>query len=367
MAFIEVEHLTKRYRDSVAALNDVSFAVEKGEWIGVMGPSGSGKSTLLNILGGLDTPTSGVVRVDGKEPGALSASELAQYRAEKVGFVFQQYHLVPYLTALENVMLAQYFHSMAEESEAAEALRRVGLGDRLRHLPSQLSGGEQQRVCVARALINQPNLILADEPTGNLDEVNEAIVMGLFTELHHEGHTLVLVTHDPEVGRMAERRIELHHGRLTEVSALPHHEHELIDRLLKAVWNAQEGTGHAAVPTEGLPEFAQNRATFLLMAQEDMVSLDDGLLALTRRGVERARYVVRRHRLTERLFFEAFGMEKDLLHDNASRIDPTLSSEVTDKICSFLNHPKTCPHGDPIPRGACCLASSDGLQVTRPL
>ena len=163
--------------------------------------------------------------------------------------MFQQFHLVPYLTAVENVMLAQYFHSLADEREAAEALARVGLGDRLRHLPSQLSGGEQQRVCVARALINQPNVILADEPTGNLDEVNETLVMGLLTELHREGHTIVLVTHDPEIGRMAERRIELHHGRLTEVSVFPTNEEELIDNLLKAVWHAQEDTGQQRAGT----------------------------------------------------------------------------------------------------------------------
>ena len=179
MAFIEVENLTKTYGASLHALHCVSFTVEKGEWIAVMGPSGSGKSTLLNILGGLDAATSGRVRLDGQEISAFSGNELARFRAEKIGFVFQQFHLVPYLTALENVMLAQYFHSLADEREAAEALGRVGLADRLLHVPAQLSGGEQQRVCVARALINQPNVILADEPTGNLDEVNETLVMGL--------------------------------------------------------------------------------------------------------------------------------------------------------------------------------------------
>jgi len=220
LAFVEVQNLTKKYGDSVDALQGVTFSLERGEWIAVMGPSGSGKSTLLNVLGCLDCPSSGCVKVDGCELSSLRAGELARFRAEKVGFIFQQFHLVPYLTALENVMLAQYFHSLADEEEAAEALRRVGLGDRLDHLPSRLSGGEQQRVCVARALINQPNLILADEPTGNLDEVNEAMVLGLFTELHRAGHTIVMVTHDAEVGRLAQRRIELHHGRLAESSVV---------------------------------------------------------------------------------------------------------------------------------------------------
>ncbi len=354
MAFIEVEGLNKRYGDWVYALRDVSLGVEKGEWISVMGPSGSGKSTLLNILGCLDAPTAGRVRVEGEDLALLSARDRARFRAEKVGFVFQQYHLVPYLTAVENVMLAQYFHSMSDEQEAADGLRRVGLADRLHHLPSQLSGGEQQRVCIARALINQPNLILADEPTGNLDEVNETIVMGLLTDLHREGHTIIIVTHDPEVGRMAERRIELHHGRLSEVSVFPHQEEELIDNLLKAVLHAQEDTESKSVPAEALPEFIQNRATFLLMSQEELIYFDDGNIAFTARGEERALEIIRRHRLAERLFFDTFGLEEALLDANACKIEHTLSPEVTTKICTFLSHPLTCPHGSPIPRGACC-------------
>src|SRR5271157_4813348 len=281
MSFIEVEGLTKTYGASLHALHGVSFTVEKGEWIAVMGPSGSGKSTLLNILGGLDAATAGRVAVDGQGISALAGNALARFRAEKIGFVFQQFHLVPYLTALENVMLAQYFHSLSDEREAAEALGRVGLGDRLEHLPSQLSGGEQQRVCVARALINQPNVILADEPTGNLDEVNETLVMGLVADLHREGHTILMVTHDPEIGRMAERRIELHHGRLTEVSAFAVQERDLVDYLLQAVWHAREDTGQTGVSTEGLPEFTQHRAMFSLLAQQEWIALSDGRLALT--------------------------------------------------------------------------------------
>lgn len=354
MSFIEVEDLTRTYSASVNALHHLSFTVEKGEWIAVMGPSGSGKSTLMNILGGLDMPTTGRVTLDGREISALSASELARFRADKIGFVFQQFHLIPYLTALENVMLAQYFHSLSDEREAAEALARVGLGDRLRHLPSQLSGGEQQRVCVARALINQPNLILADEPTGNLDEVNETLVMGLLTELHRAGHTIVLVTHDPEIGRMAERRIELHHGRLTEVSVFPTNEEELIDNLLKAVWHVQEDTGHDVLKPDDLPEFARNRATFLLMAQEGLVQLESGELTFAPPGEARARHVLRRHRISERLLCETFGIDKDVVDDHAAKIEHSLSLDVTEKICTFLHHPQTCPHGSPIPRGECC-------------
>ena len=214
----QVEDISKRY-GGVRALDSVSFEVLAGEWIAIMGPSGSGKTTLINILGGLDRPTSGRAIVDGVNVGALGERELTRYRAEKIGFVFQQFHLVPYLSAVENVMLAQYFHSIADEDEAAEALTRVGLGERLNHLPNQMSGGEQQRVALARALINHPKLILADEPTGNLDEANEQIVLELLQELHRSGHTLLLVTHSPEIGRMADRRIELAHGHLMQIVA----------------------------------------------------------------------------------------------------------------------------------------------------
>jgi len=217
-ALVQVEEISKTY-GGLRALDGVSFDVRAGEWIAIMGPSGSGKTTLINILGGLDRPTSGRAIVDGVNVGTLGERELTRYRAEKIGFVFQGFYLVPYLSAVENVMLAQYFHSTADETEAAEALVRVGLGDRLEHLPSQLSGGEQQRVALARALINHPKLILADEPTGNLDEANEQIVLDLLRELHRSGHTILLVTHSPEIGRMADRRIELAHGRLTHIVA----------------------------------------------------------------------------------------------------------------------------------------------------
>jgi putative ABC transport system ATP-binding protein len=215
---VQVEGLSKEF-GAVRALDDVAFEVASGEWIVIMGPSGSGKTTLLNILGGLDRPTSGRAVVDGIDVASLGERELTRYRAEKIGLVFQQFHLVPYLSAVENVMLAQYFHSVADEAEAARALVRVGLGDRLAHLPSQLSGGEQQRVAVARALINQPKLILADEPTGNLDEANEQTVLDLLQDLHANGHTILVVTHSPVIGRMADRRIELAHGRLAQIVA----------------------------------------------------------------------------------------------------------------------------------------------------
>jgi len=210
---VEIENLRKEF-GNVRALDGVTFNVEAGEWIAIMGPSGSGKTTLINILGGLDRPASGRAIVDGTDVARLDEAGLTRFRAEKIGFVFQQFYLVPYLTALENVMLAQYFHSTTDEGQARAELERVGLGDRVDHLPGELSGGEQQRVAVARALINQAKLILADEPTGNLDEANEQIVLRLFGELHAEGHTILMVTHAPEIGQLADRRIDLAHGRL---------------------------------------------------------------------------------------------------------------------------------------------------------
>jgi putative ABC transport system ATP-binding protein len=214
---VQVEKLEKRFGE-VCALDRVSFEVEAGEWIAIMGPSGSGKTTLINILGGLDHPSAGRVVVDGLEIGNLGERELTRYRADKIGFVFQQFHLVAYLTALENVMLAQYFHSITDEKEAAKALGRVGLSDRLNHVPAELSGGEQQRVAIARALINQPKVILADEPTGNLDEANEAVVLKLLRELHDAGHTILVVTHSQAIGNLADRRVELEHGRLARIT-----------------------------------------------------------------------------------------------------------------------------------------------------
>jgi putative ABC transport system ATP-binding protein len=167
----------------------------------------------------MDKPSSGSVILDGEDISRLSAEELTAIRREKIGLVFQQFHLVPYLTALENVMVAQYYHSMTDEKEAMQALERVGLRDRAKHLPRQLSGGEQQRVCIARALINYPKLILADEPTGNLDGTNEGIVMDLLHQLHKEGSAIVVVTHDPSVAAHAEKTVVLEYGRIARVTA----------------------------------------------------------------------------------------------------------------------------------------------------
>ena len=213
MSLLEVKNVSKIY-PGLKALDNVSLTVERGEWVAIMGPSGSGKSTMMNIIGCMDKPSEGQVLLDGVDISRESARNLTTIRRDKIGLIFQQFHLVNYLTAVENVMVAQYYHSMPDEKEALEALGRVGLKERARHLPSQLSGGEQQRVCVARALINYPEIVLADEPTGNLDEANENIVLDLFRQLHREGTTLIVVTHDPEVAEAAQRTIVLEHGRL---------------------------------------------------------------------------------------------------------------------------------------------------------
>ena len=216
---ILLHELSKNYNGKVRALDRVSLEIYPGEWVAVMGASGSGKSTLLNMIAALDHPTSGALWVEGADMAAFTEEERVRFRREKVGLIFQHFYLIPYLTAVENVMLAQYFHSMPDEGEAEEALRRVGLGERLDSRPSELSGGEQQRVCIARALINQPKIVLADEPTGNLDANNEETVIKIFHELHRAGHTLLVVTHDPHIGQQADRIIELEHGRVLPVAS----------------------------------------------------------------------------------------------------------------------------------------------------
>lgn len=220
MSLLEFKEVSKIYGE-LHALDHVSFSVEKGDWVSIMGPSGSGKSTMMNIIGCMDKPSKGEVLLDGVDIARESSKKLTTIRRDKIGLIFQQFHLVNYLTAVENVMLAQYYHSIPDEKEAMEALERVGLADRAKHLPSQLSGGEQQRVCIARALINHPEIILADEPTGNLDDANEETVVELFRKLHEEGATLIVVTHDPEVGEVAQRQIILRNGKIAKETVNP--------------------------------------------------------------------------------------------------------------------------------------------------
>ena len=353
-AQVKIDSLVKEY-GTLRALDGISFRIEAGEWVALMGPSGSGKTTLINILGGLDTLTSGHVTVDGVDLANLGENELVRYRAEKIGFVFQQFHLVPYLSALENVMLAQYFHSVTDESQATEALKRVGLGHRLTHLPSQLSGGEQQRVAIARALINQPKLILADEPTGNLDEANEEIVIGLFRELHSAGHTILMVTHDPDIAQQADRRIEFVHGHLAVDQRISMDDGIHFDHLLEQIWVCAEEGNVADVEHIRTPGGVDPVRTLARMEDLRLVHVEaDRHVELTDRGRSRARDVIRRHRLAERLFKDTFRIDDHEAHSQACKFEHIISPELDERICSFLGHPTTCPHGNPIPPGDCC-------------
>ena len=370
---------------TIKALDDFSLTVAPGEWVSIMGPSGSGKSTLVNLIGCLDRPSSGEIWLDRQNVAEISSGELNRVRAEKIGFVFQQFHLIPYLSAAENVMLAQYFHSMTDEKEALEALERVGLKDRAHHVPSQLSGGEQQRVCIARALINDPKIILADEPTGNLDAQNEEIVLRLLREFHQQGRTIVMVTHDPVVARLADRRIELHHGKIAAQEVFSMADEEQFDEILEELWVLEENGEpaevgrmevHGALPvsiavekmmaldlvsaTPHPPEAHQHKA-FVNPCHEalrpDGMFTGDGSLVvtLTPRGRNRAGSIIRRHRLAERLFTDSLALETESeIEQQACKFEHILSPEATDKICTFLGHPRTCPHGAPIPPGPCC-------------
>ncbi len=338
--FLAVEGLTRTF-GSLAALDELTLAVDRGEWVAVTGPSGSGKTTLLNILSGLDHPTAGRVAVGGLDLAGLSTRELARYRQQTIGLVFQQFHLIPYLTALENVMLAQYVHSMTDRGEAEAALRQVGLGGRLEHLPSELSGGEQQRVCIARALINHPPLVLADEPTGNLDAVNEALVMALLQGLHERGHTLVLVTHDRDIAARADREIRLEHGRLASPPRAPEGE---VPAALADLWRLIEEDGAAvSVARRGVAELLAG----------GLLAFVDGRIAFTESGRAEAAAAVRRVRLAEVLLARTLG------HPMTTECgtERPLAAGFEDQVCAFLDHPTVCPHGRPVsPAGGCCGA-----------
>ncbi|MGP1415326.1 MAG: ABC transporter ATP-binding protein [Treponema sp.] len=221
MNILVLDEISKIYGD-LKALDKITLAVPEGEWLAIMGPSGSGKSTLMNIIGCMDKASMGKIELAGKDISKLTPKELTVVRRDMIGLIFQQFHLVNYLTAVENVMMSQYYHSMPDEEEAMEALASVGLKERAKHLPNQLSGGEQQRLCIARALINHPKLLLADEPTGNLDEKNEMLVMEIFHKLHKAGSTIIVVTHDPEVAEQADRMVVLEHGKLARIEQMKH-------------------------------------------------------------------------------------------------------------------------------------------------
>jgi len=219
---MKLEGVNKYYNkgmpSEVHVLKDVNLSIGHGDFVSIMGPSGSGKTTLLDILGCLMKPTGGKVYIDNQDVSTLGDNELAKIRGQKVGFIFQQYNLIPNLTATENVELALRINGKPRDvarSKAVELLKEVGLDHRLNNKPSELSGGEQQRVAIARALSNEPNIILGDEPTGNLDTKSGSTILGLLNKLHKRGYTIVMVTHDPNVSRITHRTVKLRDGEIT--------------------------------------------------------------------------------------------------------------------------------------------------------
>ena len=237
---IEIEDICKIYRMGdmeVRALNGVSLRVDEGEWVAITGPSGSGKSTMMNIIGCLDQPTSGSYKLDGLEVARMNDNELAAVRNRKIGFVFQGFNLLSRTTALANVELPLVYAGVKDRKErqarSTAALERVGLGSRLHHRPNELSGGQQQRVAIARALVSQPAIILADEPTGNLDSKSGAEIMDIFRGLHDQGMTIVMVTHDPDLATLCERVVRVKDGLLAS-------DERLFDRQTKVAEEASE-------------------------------------------------------------------------------------------------------------------------------
>ncbi|MHA1444340.1 MAG: ABC transporter ATP-binding protein [Candidatus Hodarchaeales archaeon] len=212
---IVLENLSKIYDGNTTALANISLSINKGEWTSIIGPSGSGKTTLLNMISCLDKPTNGSIIINGIDVSNLNRTELTRFRRENIGLIFQQHYLIPYLSSLENVMIAMYYNNVVDEEEAIQTLKRVGLGHRLHSIPSKLSGGEQQRVCIARSLINNPRILIADEPTGNLDQKNGEIVLDLIKGLHEEGNTILLVTHNHEIAKKGNRILEIIDGKIT--------------------------------------------------------------------------------------------------------------------------------------------------------
>ncbi|MCA9397771.1 ABC transporter ATP-binding protein [candidate division WWE3 bacterium] len=247
MPVLKLSHITKIYSTgaiTIPAISDVSFEVEQGEMVAIMGPSGSGKSTLMNIIGLLDRPTSGKVLIGDEEITLdMSDRKLASMRSDKIGFVFQSFNLLTHLSAFQNVIMPTRYSSLSQneaKSKAEAILQDVGLGDRMNHKPSELSGGEKQRVAIARALINDPEIVLADEPTGNLDTNTGAEVMSILKELNSQGRTILLITHDPAIAKECDRTIHLLDGRVVDTTNSSSNTESIWDKIMTIVSTVQQ-------------------------------------------------------------------------------------------------------------------------------
>ncbi len=337
----------------VHILRNIGLHIANGEAVALLGPSGSGKSTLLMVMTGLERPDSGSVIVAGQDLGKFDEDGLARFRGRHVGIVFQAFHLIPTMTALENVAVPLELAGERDALKRAESeLAAVGLGARLNHYPAELSGGEQQRVALARALAPNPAIVVADEPTGNLDAENQHTVFKLLSDLHAQGRTIVMVTHDENAGRLADRRINLDHGRIKETLVFSAEENQDFDEVLEHLWTRRESQDH--IESHDFTEM-QWRRLIATLTRIGLVKVENGREQFTTSGEERARNVIRRHRLAERLFMDVLSIQDEIeVESSACKFEHILSPDVTDRICTLLGHPTACPHGSPIPHGDCC-------------
>ncbi len=310
-------------------LNRLNLSIEKGEWLSIVGPSGAGKSTLLYTIAGIKKPNSGTLIVLGENLGKMTETEKAEFRRNKIGFIFQELNLVEWLNAVENVMLAQHIHSIADREEALKLLKKLDLENKEHLYPHQLSGGEKQRLAIARAIVNDPEIILADEPTANLDEISVKKVLDILSDLQKRGKTIIMVTHDYEVAAKTNRIITLKYGKIQN------REYKVNDEeILVSLWFAKEGD-HIPEISDYLP-YAKSKGWIHLT--------DDGFI-FSQIGKMLASDVVKRKRLAEILTLATLNIESPPPCCSL----PPLREEETTSIEAMLKYPKRCPHGRIIP------------------
>jgi len=390
---ISIRNVSKTYDPlglNLLAIDNCSVDIAADEFCVVVGPSGCGKTTLLNAIAGFHEITQGEILLDG-EP-ICTPTYTASPGADRI-VVFQNGALFPWSTVLNNVAYGPTVQGTASAREARKQaqtlLAELGLPDIGGRYPNELSSGMRRRVEIARALINDPRIILADEPTGNLDAKNEEIVLELLRESHQQGRTIVMVTHDPVVARLADRRIELHHGKIAAQEIFSMADEEQFDEILEELWVMEEHgeraelgrmDTHGVLPvniavekmtelglvtTSPHPPEAHQHKPFVNPCHDALrpegIFVRDGsaVVALSPRGRTKAGSIIRRHRLAERLFTDSLAMDSESeIEQQACKFEHILSPGATDKICAFLGHPRTCPHGAPIPPGPCCPAGT---------